>query len=170
MGWKVYLHKCLSHSAAVAAGMKLGVYIKAFNDANLSNDRPQLIKYWLESLLWTVIEHGLSLFAASALAIRPFFTMASRWLFGTKEAEPSQETDWSKRSNSLPMSNELKWPDSSMSAEMTGIGIRHDHEDDSDCDDENAMRHPSYTSDMYNQSIKKMMMDRRSSDRGRGSI
>ncbi|PSR85768.1 hypothetical protein BD289DRAFT_433357 [Coniella lustricola] len=152
--------------AAVAAGMKLGVYIKAFN----SPDHSQDITWWLESLVWTVIEHGLSLFAASALAIRPFFTIIARRFSKNKMPITTQETEWSRRSNSLAMSNELKWPDRAMSAGMTGIGLRHDHDHDVDSDEENAMRHPSYTSDMYNHSIRKMESDCRTPNRDRNSV
>lgn len=54
--------------------MKLKVYIDMFNPTPSTN----YMDLWYESLIWAVTEHGLSLFAASVLAIRPFFTYVSK--------------------------------------------------------------------------------------------
>lgn len=53
--------------------MKLKVYIDWYHPT-ADTDFPTL---WYESMIWAVTEHGLSLFAASILAIRPFFTYVS---------------------------------------------------------------------------------------------
>lgn len=51
--------------------MKLRLYIQYYNRTSDAN----VINMWYESMIWAITEHGLSLFAATILAIRPFFTL-----------------------------------------------------------------------------------------------
>lgn len=72
--------KCiLSPRAAIAAVMKLTVYIDLFHPTPSTSYQD----LWYKSLIWAVTEHGLSLFAASVLAVRPFFTYVSKGLTTT---------------------------------------------------------------------------------------
>lgn len=51
--------------------MKLRLYIQYYNRTSDANN----VNMWYQSMIWAITEHGLSLFAASILAIRPFFTL-----------------------------------------------------------------------------------------------
>lgn len=54
--------------------MKLVVFIEWFNPTPTTD----FVDLWYRSLIWAIAEHGLSLFAASVLAIRPFFAYISK--------------------------------------------------------------------------------------------
>lgn len=56
--------------------MKLLVYIQLYN----ATPDTDYVVLWYRSMIWAVAEHGLSLFAASVLAVRPFFTFVSESL------------------------------------------------------------------------------------------
>lgn len=63
-----------NNSAAVAAIMKLVVYVRLYNHP--SDETRHALEY--QTQIWSVTEHGLSLFAASILALKPVYNYISK--------------------------------------------------------------------------------------------
>lgn len=122
-----------SHRAVVAAIMKLRLYIQYYNrtsDANVMN-------MWYESMIWAITEHGLSLFAASILAIRPFFSLVyktygsitSKLGYGSGSDKSASGTGASTRFSKLS-----HVPSSHKSTELGRVSNRPDFDGQSDHD------------------------------------
>lgn len=98
--------------AAIAAILKLQVYIELYNPTP-STDYHAL---WQQSMIWAVSEHGLSLFAASVLAVRPFFTYLSSSLSTLSSRGSDKNASWgghrdssrASASSGAPLHN--SWP------------------------------------------------------------
>lgn len=130
-------------SAVVAAIMKLKIYIEFYNPG----PDTKVIDLWYESMIWAVTEHGLSLFAATILAIRPFFTFAyktygsisSKLGYGSGSRKDSTVTGASFRMSKVSSTG----PDSLTPTEMdTGIGVRRESDTRSDDDLEHGVVQP----------------------------
>ncbi|KAF3771102.1 hypothetical protein M406DRAFT_326501 [Cryphonectria parasitica EP155] len=165
--WGVHIHDNLKWAvvalfsvgllAVIAAGMKLHYYIIWYRPTPTTD----FAAISLQTNIWAVTEHGLSLFAASILAIKPFFTYMSKSLYGTIHGgDSSHKNDLSGRSNSLgAASKPLAWPDAAESAaEMGVIGVRNEVEVRSIYDVEGDLRNPAYTVDVYNESTRRLVL------------
>lgn len=102
--------------------MKLEVYIEYYHPT-ASTD---YLVLWHQSMIWAVTEHGLSLFAASILAIRPFFTYLSTSYtsLSTKMTSRRSMSD-ATHGSSIRVSKSSNWPGTRAgSVEMGKIGVR----------------------------------------------
>lgn len=138
--------------AAAAAVGKLSIFIKAYHPTP-STDYQAL---WFQGSMWAVAEHGLSLFAASVLAVRPFFTyMLSRTmsLYGSGTRDKT-----TRRGTSTHISRNPSWLEAAESAELGAIGVRNEVDVRSEYGgDESDLQHPEYTVDVYNESTRRLV-------------
>lgn len=131
--------------------MKLILYIEYYNPG----PDTQVIDLWYQSMIWAITEHGLSLFAASILAIRPFFSLvyksygsiSSKLGYGSGSGKSASTTGAFSRS----MSKGSNVPGSPRLTEMdTAIGLRHDYDDeDNDYDLEHGLGQPDGKVETY---------------------
>lgn len=135
--------------------MKLQVYIDFYHPTPSTD----YVTLWYRSMIWAVSEHGLSLFAASVLAIRPFFTYVSKsWttlsssLYGDASVKNT-----SGRESSSRVSRGSTWPGSPGNTELGTIGVRNEFEVRSEYDLDNNSKQPAYTVDAYNESSRMLV-------------
>jgi hypothetical protein len=130
--------------------MKLQVYIDYYN-ATADTD---LMKLWYQSMIWAVTEHGLSLFAASILAIRPFFT----YIFKSYTAFSSRYGYGSSRKSmsTIARASHASSKTGTSAIELGRIGVRSDIDVRSEY---GGSRSPAYKADAYGdgQSAKAML-------------
>lgn len=135
--------------------MKLLVYIEYYHPTPSTD----FVTLWYQSMIWAVSEHGLSLFAASVLAIRPFFTYVSTsWtslsssLYGDASVKNSSGHGTSSR-----VSRGSAWPASPGMTELGTIGVRNEFEVRTEYDLDNSSKKPGYTVDAYNESSRMLV-------------
>lgn len=132
------------YSAAIATIMKLEVYVEIYHTtAPLDN-----VATWYRCVTWALTEHGLSLFAASILALRPLTKYVSKgWVSVSNTLYGSSRN--SKRSDRGTQS----WlSDAPESSEMNVIGVRNDVSVYTEYNVADRMRHPMYVAEAYNES------------------
>lgn len=141
--------------AAIAAIMKLQVYIKLFH-ATPTTDIEAL---WYESLIWAVCEHGLSLFAATIIAVRPFFTFLTKTLTSLSSSlyGSSSKTTTSRRtSNRFSATSNVFAPGST---ELRTVGVRKDFEVRNEYNVASDSRKNVYAVDAYHESSMMLVRD-----------
>ncbi|KAJ4388899.1 hypothetical protein N0V93_006360 [Gnomoniopsis smithogilvyi] len=148
--WAVIALFSVGLLAVVAAVMKLKVYIEFYNPG----PDTQIIILWYQSMIWAVAEHGLSLFAATILAVRPFFTFLVQWYESISNKMGYGSGSRQSVSNNSAFSRASKisnGPGSPRLTEMdTGIGMRHDlHDAGSDYDLEHNLEQSSEKGPTY---------------------
>lgn len=125
--------------------MKLNVYIQYYN----STPDTDFVSLWWQSMIWAITEHGLSLFAASVLAIRPFFVFVSQSV-GSLSSKlgygSGSRKSVSGRGTSSRVSKVSATPGST---ELGRIGVRNDFDVRSEYDVEEGSRNPEYKVDAY---------------------
>lgn len=136
--------------------MKLTVYVKMYNDT--SPEALHSLDY--QTQLWAVTEHGLSLFAASILALKPVYNYISRsWtrLSLSLSGKTASEKDSSGRSTGASSRGSKRknlW--SQDSTELGTIDVRNDVEVRME-DNVDQLKQPAYMVDAYNDSQRKLM-------------
>lgn len=113
--------------------MKLRLYIQYYNRTSDAN----VVNMWYESMIWAITEHGLSLFAASILAIRPFFSLVYKTYgsittklgYGSGSNKSASGTGASTRFSKLS-----HVPSSHKSTELGGVSNRPEFDQRSDYD------------------------------------
>lgn len=119
--------------AVVAAIMKLRLYIQYYNRTSDAN----IVNMWYESMIWAITEHGLSLFAASILAIRPFFTLVYQ-TYGSITTKMGYGSGSSKSVSGTGASSRLSKlshiPSTYKSTELGRVETRPDFDERSDYD------------------------------------
>lgn len=118
--------------------MKLRVYIALYNPTADTD----FVTIWYESMIWAITEHGLSLFAASILATRPFFTFISHTYgsFSSKLGYGSgSRKSVSARGTSSRVSKGSNWPGSPGSTELGRVAVRSDFDVRSEYDAEHGL-------------------------------
>lgn len=143
--------------------MKLKVYIDYYHPTPDTN----FVTLWYQSMIWAITEHGLSLFAASVLAIRPFFTFVSQ-TYGTLSSKMSYGSGSRKSVSARGMSSgrvskASNWPGSPRSTEMGHIGVCNEFDVRSEYDAEQGLQQPVYRADAYGDDDSAKMLVREGS-------
>lgn len=135
--------------------MKLQIFVKLFHATSAT----EFERLWYQGLIWTVCEHGLSLFAASIIAIRPFFTFVSKsWTSLSSSLNSSGSKDTAGRATSSHVSKNSNMC-SPAGTELGTIGVRSDFEVRSEYNVENGSRNHAYTVDAYNESSRMLVKE-----------
>lgn len=111
---------------------------------------------WYESLIWAVTEHGLSLFAASVLAVRPFFTYLSKGIstLSTNLSATAIGTTGKRGSSRVSgISNHITAHESTELADMVTRGESAAARRGSNTTTASLTKNP-YTVDMYSESFR----------------
>lgn len=156
--------------------MKLVVYVKMYNHPSFATRHS--LDY--QTQIWAVTEHGLSLFAASILALKPVYNYLSQsWtrlssnfsglvlsgkdsrLSGSSGSRASgtassSSRTYSKRKNMWRLNSEDKTRDHEISTELGTIDVRNDVEVRTE-DNVDQLKHPSYIVDAYNDSQRRLV-------------
>lgn len=165
-------------SAAAAAIMKLAVYVQLYNHP--SDDTRHALEY--QTQIWSVTEHGLSLFAASILALKPVYNYISKsWtrlsmslsegvFSSSSSSSAARKVDDSSRGfkdkRSTNRNNKNLWSvdtDATNTELGTIIDVRNDVEVRSE-ENVDQLKHPAYIVDAYNDSQRRLV------DGGRGGL
>lgn len=103
--------------------MKLQVYVEMYNsDASADYET-----FAYRSLIWAITEHGLSLFAASVLALRPILSFISEsWTTLSDTLYSGTSKSGSSRPLSSRVSKTMDWKVSHESTELDTVGLRDD--------------------------------------------
>lgn len=146
--------------------MKLIVYVKMYNDT--SGAHQHSLDY--QTQIWAVTEHGLSLFAASILALKPLYNYISQsWSrlsssfsghvisTGKDSNRTSSSSGMSSRQYYNKRSTKNLWSvDTTATTELGSIDVRNDVMIKSEENIE-ELRHPAYTVDAYNDSQRRLV-------------
>lgn len=124
--------------------MKLQVYIDWYHP---TADTDYTI-LWYRSMIWAVTEHGLSLFAASILAIRPFFTFISKSYTSFSSNHGYGSSGGSRKSvlASVRTSRASNKTSAPSTMELGKIGVRSEFDVRSEY---GGSRSPAYRADAY---------------------
>ncbi|KAK7748665.1 hypothetical protein SLS53_000686 [Cytospora paraplurivora] len=136
--------------AGIAAIMKLLVYVERYH----ATDTTDLVTLWYRGVIWAFTEHGLSLFAASILALRPLARYISQgWasfsstFYGSGNSKKlSDRATQSGASDGSHQSHAKTYE----AAEMHTIGVRNDVTVYTEDNVENHIQHPLYVAEAYN--------------------
>lgn len=133
--------------------MKLRIYVDYYNPTPDTD----FLTLWYQSMIWAVTEHGLSLFAASILAIRPFFTyiLKSYTSFSSKHGYGSSRKSVSTSARTSHASSKV----GTSAMELGRIGVRSDIDVRSEY---GGSRSPAYKADAYGdgESAKAMLVSK----------
>lgn len=121
--------------------MKLSLYIQYYNRTSDAD----IVNMWYKSMIWAITEHGLSLFAASILAIRPFFTLVYQ-TYGSITTKMGYGSGSSKSVSGTGASSRLSKvshiPSTHKSTELGTVEARPDFDERSDYDVEDGCGQP----------------------------
>ena len=109
------------YSAAVAASMKL----KTIYDGSHSRGQIDYIARGYQAMIWSAVEHGLSIFASSLLALRPLIRLVPKgWtnIFSTFSGGGS--ADPSGQGSSRRTIKKSNWSSVIESNELGSIGVQ----------------------------------------------
>lgn len=142
--------------------MKLLVYVERYQ----ATDTTDLVTLWYRGGIWAFTEHGLSLFAASILALRPLARYISQgWAsFSSTFYGSGNSRKLSNRATQSGASNGSHRSKPHEAAEMHTIGVRNDVTVYTEDNVENHMKHPLYVAEAYNgsrESQKRLVDGRR---------
>lgn len=150
--------------------MKLTVYVKFYSDPSLTTRHS--LDY--QTQIWAATEHGLSLFAASILALKPVYNYISKsWtrlssnfsgiVISGKDSRSSQGSGSRSRVSGASLRNSkpknmwsLSENTRDTSTELGTIDVRNDVEVRME-DNVKQLKHPSYMVDAYNDSQRRLV-------------
>ncbi|POS71514.1 hypothetical protein DHEL01_v210097 [Diaporthe helianthi] len=174
--WNVQISKALKVSvvglfsvgliAAVAAIMKLKVHYETFHPRD--NDS---LTIWYSTMTWAFIEHGLSIFASSVLALRPLARMVSkRWqsISSSFYGGGSRGAKSSGGGTSSRVSRNTNWSEPTESNELGTIGVRNEVSVHSEYTAEGHAQEPLYLAQAYSGSSEshKRLVEAKAQDAG----
>lgn len=141
--------------------MKLVLFVKMYHD-----NYPTQYSFAYRTQIWAVTEHGLSLFAASILALKPVYNYLSKsWTRLSSSLSgnlASTKEDASRASSSGALSRASKrknhWSHDTTTTEMGTIDVRNDVEVRSE-DNVDQLKHPAYVVDAYNDSQRRLVVE-----------
>ena len=154
------------HSAAIAAIMKLQVHYETFHPRD--NDS---ITTWYLAMIWAATEHGLSVFAASVLALRPLARLVSKgWqsISSSLYGGSSKDAKSSGQGTSSRVSKKSDWSAPTESNELGTIGVRNEVSVHSEYTAEGNAQQPLYLAEAYNGSSEshKRLVEAKTQDIG----
>lgn len=77
-----------------------------------------------KAMLWSTVEHGLSIFASSLLALRPLMRLVPKgWQTLVDSLYGSSKATSSGQSSTLPISKKSNWSNANESNELGRIGV-----------------------------------------------
>lgn len=155
--------------------MKLVVYVKLYHDPSPATKHS--LQY--QTQIWSVTEHGLSLFAASILALKPVYGYLSRgWsrLSGSfsgaskdsrmttasspssspRSAQFKRKHMWYEDPTTVMTMTNLSTNTTTTTMDLGTIDVRNDVEVKSEVNVE-QLRHPAYIVDAYNDSQRRLV-------------
>lgn len=107
------------HSAAIAAALKLKIM---FDSSDSRGDR---IERGYMVMIWSIVEHGLSIFASSVLALRPMIKLIpKRWTTLLSSLYKGGSAKSSGQGSSTHTPRKSNWSDPTESNELAGVGAR----------------------------------------------
>lgn len=156
--------------AAISTILRLRNYVEHFNPTPTTTKQ----HLWYTGVTWATTEHGLSLFAASILALKPVVQLVSR--------------SWSSLSSSLSSSNRKmpsggsasgggfknsNWALTPEGTELRDIGVRTEVSVDTKSKAQDRLQPPVYTAAAYNasqESFKRLVEGGKTSSRARDLV
>lgn len=109
------------YSAAVASAMKL----KVIYEGSHTRGEAGYISRGYEAMLWSTVEHGLSIFASSLLALRPLMRLIPKgWMAFLSTISGSGGANSSDQSSSRRITKKPNWSNTTQSNELGRIGVQ----------------------------------------------
>lgn len=113
------------YSATIAAAMKL----KIFYDGSQPHSSADKMVEAYQAMIWSIVEHGLSIFASSVLALRPLIRwISSAWasLSSTLYGSSSGSAKPSVQNSSRHILKTPHWSNATETNELGSIGVRNE--------------------------------------------
>ncbi|KAG8157316.1 hypothetical protein KVR01_012700 [Diaporthe batatas] len=123
--WSVLGLFSLGVLATIAAAMKL----KLLYDGSQPHSSVDPIAQGYKAMIWSIVEHGLSIFASSVLALRPLIRwVSSGWatLSSTLYGSSSGSAKPSVQNSSRHILQEPHWSRATETNELSSIGVRNE--------------------------------------------
>lgn len=137
----------MSPRAAITTILRLRNYVEYFNPTPTTT----LPHIWYTGVTWATTEHGLSLFAASILALKPVVQVVSRsWSSLSSSLNSSNRKKASASGVSDRAFNNSDWVFTPADTELGTIGVRTDISVDAKNTGQDGLEAPLYAAAAYN--------------------